>query len=253
MQYLLSRANRPILERLAQERTLCAFDFDGTLAPIVDHPDGARLRARTRELLVRLTELYPCVIISGRARADVLHRLDDSTPVRVLGNHGAETESSRPVWRGLVVEWKAALERGIVALPGVWVEDKGVSLAVHYRQSTRSAEARRRINALTGGFEQARVFGGKKVVNVAVASAPNKGDALRAERQNLRCDWVLYVGDDENDEDAFALDGNLVAVRIGRNRLSRAGYYLRNQSEIDRLLESLVGLRSLLRERCAPL
>ncbi|MEO8661190.1 MAG: trehalose-phosphatase [Bryobacteraceae bacterium] len=247
MQYLLSRANRLILERLAQERTLCAFDFDGTLSPIVDHPEGARLRDRTRDLLVRLTELYPCVIISGRARADVLRRLDGATPIRVLGNHGAETESTQPNWRSLVVEWKAALERGIVALPGVWVEDKGISLAVHYRQATRTAEARRRINALTGSLEQARVFGGKKVVNVMVASAPNKGDALRAERHNLGCEWVLYVGDDENDEDAFALDGNLVAVRVGRNRLSRARYYLRNQSEIDPLLESLVRLRTVCR------
>ena len=44
MQYLLSRASRPILTRLAQERTLCAFDFDGTLAPIVEHPDQAGMR-----------------------------------------------------------------------------------------------------------------------------------------------------------------------------------------------------------------
>jgi hypothetical protein len=48
------------------------------------------------------------------------------------------------------------------------------------------------------------------------------------------------VGDDENDEDAFSLDGNIVPVRIGRKRRSHARYYLRTQAEIDKLLELLL-------------
>jgi hypothetical protein len=59
----------------------------------------------------------------------------------------------------------------------------------------------------------------------------------------------LYVGDDENDEEAFALDGNIVAVRIRRKLRSHARYYLRSQAEIDELLELLVRLR----EPVAPL
>jgi trehalose-6-phosphatase len=59
----------------------------------------------------------------------------------------------------------------------------------------------------------------------------------------MRCNWVLYVGDDDNDEDAFALGGNLVPVRIGRKQRSHARYYLRTQAEIDKLLELLVVLR----------
>ena len=55
--------------------------------------------------------------------------------------------------------------------------------------------------------------------------------------------WVLYVGDDDNDEDAFALDGNIVPVRIGRKRRSHARYYLHTQAEIDKLLELLVSAR----------
>ena len=51
------------------------------------------------------------------------------------------------------------------------------------------------------------MIGGKQVVNIVVDGAPNKGEALIAERKRLRCDWVLYVGDDENDEDAFAVPG----------------------------------------------
>ena len=76
-----------------------------------------------------------------------------------------------------------------------------------------------------------------------VNRAPDKGEALATERDRMRCNWVLYVGDDENDEDAFALDGNIVPVRIGRKQHSHARYYLRTQAEIDQLLELLVGAR----------
>ena len=243
MQYLLSRASRSVLTRLAHEKTLCAFDFDGTLSPIVAHPYGARVRGRTLSLLGRLAALYPCVIVSGRARADLLGRLSGVKVARLIGNHGAETELTTRKSLRRIQQWKTSLELELGLFPGLWVEDKGLSLAVHYRQSPRKAEARRRILKVARSLERARVFGGKQVVNLAVDGAPHKGEALAAERDRLGCNWVLYVGDDENDEDAFALDGNVVPVRIGRKRLSHAGYYLRTQAEIDKLLELLCCMR----------
>ena len=240
MQYLLSRACRPILKSLAQERTLCAFDFDGTLSPIVKHPNLAGMRESTRTLLSRLAAQHPCVIVSGRSRADLLGKLGSVKVTRVIGNHGAETETSGRTPRRRAPQWKRSLALELGALPGVWVEDKGLSLTLHYRQSPQKAEARRRILAATRDLKQVRVFGGKQVVNVVPDKAPNKGVALAAERDRLRCNWVLYVGDDENDEAAFALEGNIVPVRIGRKRRSCARYYLRTQAEIDKLLELLV-------------
>jgi len=248
MDYLLSQASRPILTRLARQRTLCAFDFDGTLSPIVEHPDQAGMRDRTRNLLGSLAARYPCIIVSGRARKDVLGKLGGVKMARVIGNHGAEAEAITRKSRRMRQRWRAALELDLGLVPGVWVEDKGLSLAVHYRQATRKAEVRRRILAASRNLKHVRVFGGKQVVNLAVEGAPHKGEALAAERDRLGCNWVLYVGDDENDEDAFALDGNIVAVRIGRKQRSRARYYLRAQAEVDKLLELLV----LLRKPAAP-
>jgi trehalose 6-phosphate phosphatase len=242
MQYILSKTSLPIVTRLAHERTLCAFDFDGTLAPIVDHPDHAVMRVRTRNLLRRLALLYPCLIVSGRGRADILRKMTGVHVAQVVGNHGAETESSHKP-RHRVDQWKAALELELGPVPGLWVEDKGISLAIHYRQSPRKADARRRILAVTRRLKRARVFGGKQVVNVVEDGVPNKGDAVAAERDRLKCSSVLYVGDDENDEDAFALDGNVISVRIARKLRSHARYYLRAQEEIDTLLELLVRLR----------
>ena len=129
MHYLLSRASRAILMRLAQERTLCAFDFDGTLSPIVEHPGQAVMGDQTRSLLVRLAALYPCIIVSGRGRADVLGRLRGVKVARVIGNHGAETEATIRKPERRLERWKASLELELGALPGVWVEDKGLSVA----------------------------------------------------------------------------------------------------------------------------
>ena len=243
MRYLLSRNSRSILTRLAQEPTLCAFDFDGTLSPIVERPDQAGMRARTRNLLGQLAALYPCVIVSGRARADVLSKLGAVNVARVIGNHGAETGAPTRSSRQRVGRWKEALEREIGPFPGVWMEDKGVSLAIHYRQSPHKAEARRMVLASARTLPDVRVFGGKQVVNLVPIGAPHKGDALAAERVRLGCKWILFVGDDENDEDAFALAGNIVPVRIGRKQRSHARYYLRTQSEVDELIALLVRLQ----------
>jgi trehalose 6-phosphate phosphatase len=242
MKYLLSKASIPLVTRLAHERTLCAFDFDGTLAPIADHPDHAAMRKRTRDLLRRVASLYPCIVVSGRNRASVLKMLSGVRVAGVLGNHGAESGKTAGS-RKDVNRWKAALELEVGAIPGVWIEDKESCLAIHYRQSPQKAEARRRILANAGKLKKVRVFGGKQVVNVVREVAPNKGDALATERDRLQCNWVLYLGDDENDEDAFALKGNVVPVRIGRKQRTHARYYLRTQKEIDELLELLVQLR----------
>jgi trehalose 6-phosphate phosphatase len=248
MHYLFSTRSKLALERLARERTLCAFDFDGTLAPITGHPDQAAMRPRTRELLAKLADLYPCVIITGRTRKDVLTRLEGIAVREVIGSHGAEASLPQsPVAPRLpdrLPLWKAIIERGLALHPEIWVEDKGFSLAIHYRQFPRKAEARRLVQSITSSLEGAQVFGGKEVVNVMEAGAATKGVALAAERERLNCNWALYVGDDENDEDAFSLEGNLVPVRVGLKVRSGARYYLRSQREIDDLLATLVRLRN---------
>ncbi len=244
MRYLLSKTSLPLVKRLAEERTLCAFDFDGTLAPIVDHPRLARMRGPTRRLLKRVASLYPCIVVSGRNREDVRGKLRGIPLAGVFGNHGAEAGGRNHEDRR-IEHWKAALQAELGNLPGVWVEDKGSSLAVHYRQSTRPAQSRRRIAEAVAKLNEARTFGGKKVINLVANGAPTKGDAVAAERDRLHCNWVVYVGDDENDEDAFAMKGNLVAVRIGRKKRTHAGYYLRSQAEIDELLKWMARLRSV--------
>jgi trehalose 6-phosphate phosphatase len=261
MKYLLAAAQGPVLERFARTRLLLAFDFDGTLAPIVRDPDRAAMRPSTRRLLIEAARLYPCAVISGRSRADALRRLAGVPMRAVIGNHGAETGGRpSPAERRRardVRRWQAALGRVLAAggdaFEGVWLEDKRLSLAIHYRRARHRPEARRAIlEAILEAIAplgRARVVGGKYVVNLVPAGSPDKGAALDHLRARLACDHALYVGDDDTDEAAFASHRRrrLLAVRIGSRADSHAGYCLRDQREIDRLLAALIELHPVKR------
>jgi trehalose 6-phosphate phosphatase len=244
MRNILARSNREVLERHVGSRTLLAFYFDGTLAPIVADPDRAAMRPSTRRLLRELAREYPCVVLSGRSRADVVRRLHGTKLAGVVGNHGLEPSRAAVGARRTVRRWLPRLRERLGGIQGVAIEDKGLSLAVHYRRARNEGLARARILAAAAPLGKARLMGGKRVLNILPAGAPHKGMALERERNRLGCDTAVYVGDDETDEDVFALDQprQLLAIRVGRARTSSAAYYVRTQAEIDGLLRSLLAL-----------
>ncbi len=245
MQHILSRRSRPVLKRFAEANTLLGFDFDGTLAPIVADRHRAVMRRSTKTLLARLAARYPCVVISGRARKDVLARLRGVGMRGIVGNHGIEPWSSLPALERKVRGWVSQLRRSLQHLAGVAVEDKRFSVTVHYRRAHRKAQALTAIRAAARGLGALRVVGGKQVVNILPAGAPHKGTALQRELRKLRCERAIYTGDDDTDEDVFSLSrpARLLTVRVGRKSSSRARYYVRSQREIDRFLRTLLELR----------
>jgi trehalose 6-phosphate phosphatase len=245
LKYLFSRASDDLLERFARSNVLLALDYDGTLAPLVSEPERAAMRLSTHRLLKRASKLYPCVIISGRAQADALTRLRGVDVRRVVGNHGAEPSLRPEGMRRRVAQWLPVIKRRLSGTRGVVIEDKGLSVAVHYRRARQRNAARRVILDAGRSLNDVRIIGGKLVVNFVVRGAPHKGLALEHQRSDFDCDTTIYVGDDETDEDIFELHrrGCLLSIRVGQKRTSAASYYLRNQAEIDRLLRMLVNLR----------
>lgn len=245
MTYLFTRANQGLLEMFAWSNVLLAFDYDGTLAPLVSTPARATMRTSTRRLLQQASKLYPCVVISDRARGDALGRLRRIEVCRVVGNHGAEPSPGAKAMRRRVQQWLPMLKTRLARRQGVIVEDKGFSVAVHYRQTRRRNAARQAILAAARSLTDVRIIGGKLTVNFLVPDAPHKGLAVERERAHFSCDTVMYVGDEETDEDVFQMDrpGQLLSIRVGRKRSSAAPYYIRNQAEIDRLLGTLIALR----------
>jgi trehalose 6-phosphate phosphatase len=232
-----------VLERIAGSDALVAFDFDGTLAPIVDEPPLAAMRPATRHLLAEAARLYPCAVVSGRPEEDVLRLLDGVTVWYVIGNRALQPPQEAERRRTQVAKWLPLLSQSLAHAPGVVIEDKSVSLALHYRKAPERERARAAIIDAVKLLEDApRMIDGNNVVNLLPANGPNKGTAIRGVREQIGCASVLYVGDDRSDEDVFELSG-VVGVRIGEAGDSRAGWFLRGQADVDELLERLIALR----------
>jgi trehalose 6-phosphate phosphatase len=231
-----------VLEALAASDALLAFDFDGTLAPIVADPALAAMRPSTRHLLAQAAQLYPCAVISGRPEEDVLRLLGGVTVWYVIGNRALQPPDEVARLSAQVAGWRARLDSALTGLPGVSIEDKGVSLAVHYRKAAGDPQVVAAIRQAAAGLSQARLIAGKDVINLMPVDGPNKGVALARVKAQLGCAAALYVGDDRTDEDVFALP-QLVSVRVGAAADSAARFHLRGQEEVDDLLERLVSLR----------
>ncbi|HKT80675.1 MAG TPA: trehalose-phosphatase [Vicinamibacterales bacterium] len=250
MTYAFGREAQQRLEMFAWANVLLAFDFDGTLAPLTASPGRAAMRASTRRLLKQICRLYPSVVISGRSRADVRSRLRGVDLCQIVGNHGSEPWLGSAAIQRRIRTWVPTLRRQLAGEPGVVIEDKGFSVAVHYRASSDRSAARRAILAATKSLGAVRVVGGELAVNLLDPHAPDKGVALDRQRDHLACDHAIYVGDDDTDEDVFRLKWppeRLFTVRVGRKAASAAAFYLRTQAEIDRLLEKLIELRTPVR------
>jgi trehalose 6-phosphate phosphatase len=240
---ILARRHRPVLADLAARSTLLAFDFDGTLAPIVASRQRARASPATLRLLGEVARTWPCVVISGRARDDVRSRLGGTRLAAVIGNHGAEDVPpirGEAGWRRRVAAWRRRLEVELDGVAGIDVEDKALSLAVHVRGAAARRAAWRALLDLPG----ARIVGGKRVLNAVVQGAPDKGAALARVLGRGRFERVLFVGDDVTDEDVFRRPQRvpLVGVAVGRHPTA-AGYRIGRQADVVRLLTRLARLR----------
>ncbi|HEY4187442.1 MAG TPA: trehalose-phosphatase [Polyangia bacterium] len=247
MKRLLVRENDGLLAELAGSNVLLAFDFDGTLAPIVRDREDAAMRPRTAELFGRLCALYPCAVISGRSKADVSARLAGAEVKYVVGNHGLEAGGELGDFEREVTRARPLLAAALADQVGLDLEDKQYSLAVHYRHARHKRTAREVINRAVSRLPvPMRLVPGKLVVNVVPASAAHKGDALLTLWALAGTSAALYVGDDATDEDVFKLEqpGKLLTARVGASKTSHADYALRDQREIDALLARLVGLRA---------
>ena len=143
---ILARRHAPALAHFASSNVLLAFDYDGTLAPITAHPERARIRERTRRLLVAAAIRYPCIVI-GRGWSDVAARLDGIPLWHVYGNHGLEPWAQNAAHAATVRQWVDRL--GCLRVyPGLAIEDKTYSVAIHYRLVRRKRGVRR---AIAGG------------------------------------------------------------------------------------------------------
>ncbi|AIJ26600.1 trehalose-phosphatase [Amycolatopsis methanolica] len=221
---LPAELRRAIVQIARTPRLLVACDYDGTLAPIVTNPDEARPLPESVGALRSLAGLHETTtaVISGRALRDlaILSRLPHE--VHLVGSHGSEFDigfvheldaQARDLHRRVEQE----LERIAGDVPGVSLEVKPASIAVHVRRADRDA-ARRVLDEVHSGpctWEGVTTTDGKEVVELAVVQT-DKGRALDTLRHQVGATAAIFLGDDVTDEKAFArLSGPDVGVKVG--------------------------------------
>jgi trehalose 6-phosphate phosphatase len=196
-------------------RCAILLDIDGSILDIAPSPRQVSVPAELRRTLVRLGELTggAVALVSGRPISDI-DRLFAPLRLAAIGVHGAEMRGSGDA----EVQTRArplsnALKRKLAAIaetePGILIEDKGYSVAFHYRQTPEKGPA---LLAAIGRIcadvpkEKAEILPGKMVVEIKPA-AINKGDAVNElmRRAPFAGRQPIFIGDDTTDLPVFGI------------------------------------------------
>lgn len=246
MKSILGPTGKNLIRSLSYTRTLYAFDFDGTLAPIVSVPDHARMRKTTLKLMEQLNDRNDIAIISGRSVKDLKHRIV-MAPKYLIGNHGLEglPKSRFDLNEAKITSasWKQTLEKELSNQdPELWIEYKQYSLAIHYRHCKNKKKVRTSVmESISQLKPEPRLIPGKAVMNLIPKKAPHKGFALQSLMKEGKYDFAIFIGDDDTDEDVFSLmDESILSIRIGKKLKSQAQFYLQNQTEMNPFLSLIL-------------
>lgn len=249
---------------LADKYLYLFLDYDGTLTPIAGTPDKAIIPQRTKRLLDLLSKKKNCriAVISGRALADIKKRIGLKNVI-YSGNHGFQIGGPK-IKHGLPVssEYKKALLRiktqlkeKLSGTKGTFIEDKGFSLALHFRLVDKGG-----LSFVKTTFcksivpylvkNKIKIRSGKKVLEVMPPVDWDKGKVvlwlltkqiLAFKKKNI---FPVYIGDDVTDEDAFrALKGKGLTIFVGKPGNSKADYYLKNAEEVVKFMRLIGDLK----------
>ena len=247
---LFTEMGRSTLAEFLTKPALCLFDFDGTLAPLASDPDRVSLPYSIQQRLQALQQWAPVGIVTGRSLADMTKRLAFE-PDYLIGNHGLE---GLPDWQRSAPDHYALCRRWQTALPALnaeigdalWIEDKAYSLTVHYRQAADPASVEQALIAKFSTLVPSpRIIAGKCNLSLLPPDAGDKGQAVQRLLEFSPGSGALYVGDDQTDEDVFALHHPAIfSVRVGDEARSAARFGIADHAEIERLLDLLLVLLS---------
>jgi len=246
---------------------LLICDYDGTLTPIVDRPELAILSEKTRGSLHTLARdrRYTVGVVSGRALSDLKSKVKVKG-IFYAGNHGLEIEGTSSSFlspvaeelRPMVQVLGQVLSIALSGIKGVFVEDKGLTLSVHYRQVVDELEESKAKRAFDGvvaplhNLGKVQVTRGKKVYEIRPPTDWNKGKAIT---------WLLarcrgagkkggalpvFLGDDLTDEDGFKVVKEMggISIFVGEEYpRSMAYYFLDSPRQVNEFLERLIRLK----------
>lgn len=256
-QWLAATHERP-------KRCALFLDVDGTLAPVVERADDARVPTEVSRRLGELsTRLGLVACVSGRPAADA-KRLVGVGGVVYAGAHGAELINPATgaierapeleAWQQPIKEFVDALDPTELRRAGVRLEDKSFIQALHWRGTEHDEEAEQIVAAAEGaarerGFE---IHHGRMVLEIRPPIDFSKGIAVSRLVKSSGAAAAAYCGDDNTDIDAFdaliqlRAQGSLeVALCVGVESEEAPARLL---ERADVMVDGTAGVRTLLQE-----
>lgn len=216
----------PLLPIIAQRPLGFFSDIDGTLSPIAPTPQQAYIPSAVDRLLGQLAAAGVTVgLISGRTLADA-RRMVGRDDVVYVGTHGFDfwVDGHQETVPGGQEYFRKARQvlRELSSLhhPGVWMQDKGPVVAIHYRLAADPDGAREAILAAVAASAAAQAFRlheGKRIFELRPPIAVNKGTALQALVERFQLQGFLCLGDDTTDVDMFRAAHALKASGLGES------------------------------------
>ncbi|WP_054816650.1 trehalose-phosphatase [Nocardia arizonensis] len=245
----LPKELRRALSTIAREpRLLVASDYDGTLAPIVSDPTKAYPHRESVSALRALAGLpgTTAAVISGRALRDLAALSRLPVEVQLIGSHGSEFDvgfvhAIDNDAKQLLAEVQNSLSKIAADNPGVTVEVKPASVALHVRNASpeiglRALKSTRQGPACWVGVQ---VTEGKAVIELAVIPT-DKGSALDTIRHQEGATAAVFFGDDVTDEKAFRmLSGPDLGIKVGTGE-SLAKFRVESTEDVSRALAFLL-------------
>ena len=232
----------------------CYFlDFDGTLVDIAPRPDAVIVAPDLADLLSAVVDATggAVAIVSGRPIREI-DELLGGLPIRVAGQHGMELRLDPGGDASLTVgaqELPAGVKEELQALSarveGSFVEDKGMSAALHYRATPEHGdELERAVRALIATHgDRLSLIPGKCVLEVKIPGI-DKGSAVARflDLGTFRGRRPVMIGDDVTDEDAFRVVNRQggVSIHVGDGSgITEAAFRLRSSSDVHEWLARL--------------
>ena len=239
----------------AGEHSLAIFlDYDGTLTPIVSHPEKAFLPDSTRHTVRALAMQAPVAILSGRELEDVRKRVAIDGII-YAGSHGFDIAGPRRLRRQEATKFLPALDvaekelrEKLAAIAGALIERKRFAIAVHYRKVNESdlPKLERAVSEVAAQHRELRRMEGKKVYELLPNIDWDKGKAVLWLLENLGVEHgkvrPIYIGDDRTDEDAFrAVEQRGTGILVSEQpRSTAANYLLKDSADVERFLREVV-------------
>ena len=234
------------------------LDYDGTLTPIVSHPEDAWLSDSMQQTLRELAGCVPVAILSGRDLDDVRGRVQVDGIV-YAGSHGFDIAGAGGLRRQLGTAYLSVLDaaetelrEALDEIPGAQLERKHFSVAAHYRNVNENDAFRvaLAVDAVAARHRELRRIDGKKVCELLPDIEWDKGKAvmwlletlgLESRSRGIR---PIYIGDDNTDEDAFReLQERGVGILVSEQwQPTAATYSLKDPHEVEQFLRALTDL-----------